>query len=777
MMKRIPSDWLLRLAWASPIVIFVCTLIGWRLSNRLYTDVDGAFARWNFEYAFEWGHWFDLAIFNPFAGLGSTFWSNTPWLNPGAWALQLPFSPLANVTLSYLAQLSAYALTLYWLGRRAGVSRLAAVYALGLFILFNLPPFNYFWGFITPYPIAPFLLVTAAAGNLILLSLIIAAEPHDRLWLAKALAAGLAGLIWGIYASVSYFMFDLLIVIGFLVILLLCSFNQPSRCGRLLLVAAVLAIAFAASGTLGYLDALRAISGRGGPQFSQLLTGLHELVFDETVRSAFLARALGGDGLLTFWCERPGTPLPSCASPAGVLLLLPILLCTYAVITRNMLFRAMLLSCLLLQLGVWFLMAKAAVGIALINLSVGLIASSSALTFLIFPYMIIFDRLQRRVERRRGSIEVAPDTALDPVRGRLARVALCTLAVVPAGAAVWITYFYVMRDPNVSPPIVQAILHGDYKGNVETPIVRHLRRDIGLSRGSEFRGVAATYLGNDLAMEQPFGKAHRYAKIWNSELFFRWVTGNAHQNTGLWTFGIPTYDDYAHGISKPLMTFTAELLTDRKTQFWVNMIRAYELVPDIMRMLGVRFVLSDAAIDMPGFTEVEHMEVTGEGTPIRPEPPVNLFLYELAGANLADWSPVDVTVVKGNQALVDALRQHQASLRQRVFLSSDPPRPLTDLAAMQRGRLSFDRNEFRFQGEAAGWSLALLPLQFSHCWSQTGKGDPDVHLLRANYLLTGLLFKGTVDVRYTFDFGPWRSQCRIADGEMHDGAAASPAQQ
>jgi hypothetical protein len=111
MMKRIPSDWLLPFAWACPVVIFVCMLIGWRLSNRLYTDVDGAFARWNFVYAFEWGHWFDLAIFNPFAGLGSTFWSNTPWLNPGALALQLPFSPLATVTLSYLAQLAAYALT------------------------------------------------------------------------------------------------------------------------------------------------------------------------------------------------------------------------------------------------------------------------------------------------------------------------------------------------------------------------------------------------------------------------------------------------------------------------------------------------------------------------------------------------------------------------------------------------------------------------------------------------------------------------------------------
>jgi hypothetical protein len=92
-----------------------------------------------------------------------------------------------------------------------------------------------------------------------------------------------------------------------------------------------------------------------------------------------------------------------------------------------------------------------------------------------------------------------------------------------------------------------------------------------------------------------------------------------------------------------------------------------------------------------------------------------------------------------------------------------------------RGRLSFDRNEFRFQGEAAGWSLALLPLQFSHCWSQRGKPDPAIaagELTCDRPVVQG----GTVDVRYTFDFGPWRSQCRIADAVMHDGAAASPAQ-
>jgi hypothetical protein len=33
MMKRIPSDWLPRFAWACHIVIFVCMLIGWRFEK------------------------------------------------------------------------------------------------------------------------------------------------------------------------------------------------------------------------------------------------------------------------------------------------------------------------------------------------------------------------------------------------------------------------------------------------------------------------------------------------------------------------------------------------------------------------------------------------------------------------------------------------------------------------------------------------------------------------------------------------------------------------
>ena len=166
MMKRIRPDFLRVFAWAGPITIFVCMIVGWKLNDRLYADVDGPYTKWNYQYAFEWGNWFDLSIFNPFAGLGSLFWTNTPWLNPGALALQLPFSPLATVTLSYLLHLAG--LTFYCFGRAAGASKLAIVYALGLFILLWFPPYTFSW-VLMQYSLAPFRLVTGAAANLILL--------------------------------------------------------------------------------------------------------------------------------------------------------------------------------------------------------------------------------------------------------------------------------------------------------------------------------------------------------------------------------------------------------------------------------------------------------------------------------------------------------------------------------------------------------------------------------------------------------------------------------
>jgi hypothetical protein len=95
----------------------------------LFSITDGNYSRWNYEYAYAWGHWFDLSIFNPFSGLGTTFWTNTPWLNPGALVLQLPLPALARITISYLIHLSLLLSSRYCLGRVAGASRPAILFA------------------------------------------------------------------------------------------------------------------------------------------------------------------------------------------------------------------------------------------------------------------------------------------------------------------------------------------------------------------------------------------------------------------------------------------------------------------------------------------------------------------------------------------------------------------------------------------------------------------------------------------------------------------------
>ena len=176
------------------IVVFASMLVGWRLMPEniagLFSITDGNYSRWNYEYAYTWGHWFDLSIFNPFSGLGTTFWTNTPWLNPGALVLQLPLPALARITISYLIHLLLLLSSLYCLGRVAGASRLAILFAALVFVIMFFPPFTMRWNTIVHASIAPFRLVTMAAANFIICSLIIAAHGVQRHAFVTAIAVG-----------------------------------------------------------------------------------------------------------------------------------------------------------------------------------------------------------------------------------------------------------------------------------------------------------------------------------------------------------------------------------------------------------------------------------------------------------------------------------------------------------------------------------------------------------------------------------------------------------
>jgi hypothetical protein len=720
--------------YACFFVVLACMLVRWRISDLfgLYMHIDGTYTKWMYRFGWAWGNWFDFSTFNPFAGLGSTFWTSTPWLNPGAWALELPLPPLAAVELSYLAQFAAYGVTFYLLGRVAGISPTSTICALTLFVVFYMPGFTSFWGTTMHYSLAPFRLVTAAAANLMLASLIMAVKSPERMWLACA--AGLLGLIWGVYASVTYFVFDLLIVFGFFVVVLCCGIGS-SAARRLLLIGSLLVVATVASGMLDYLRVLASISPRPNPALSDLFDGLKGLLVNADIREAFIAHASTCSGSFG------GRILPCIQDATAVLFVPPLLFSLYAFVTKSAVHRAILIYYLPLQFAYWFFLAAEQMSLfgSVNHIGIGNVAFA-AHTFVVLPYAIIAD-------------------ALLALRSRLAAAAVGILFALPAVAAVLIVVSMIAKHPHVTSreSALRPIWTGYPVADAETPIVRYLQREIGLERGGLFRGLAATYLGNNSTMDAQWGKVSRYGRLTlSSPYFLLMTTGNPHQNSGLWDYGIPTFDEYAHMITKPLHQFTRKLMSDPRQRFDYRLIRAFELEPDFLRMLGVRFVISDVKIDRPDFAEIE-----------RADDPPGLLLYRLDGANIASWSPVNTTVIRNNRDLLNVLQQNEGRLRDHVFLSAEPPRSLDDLVPMRQGSLSFDANRFRFRGESDGWSLALLPLQFSHCWiPETPVAD--AYLLRANYLLTSLLFKGTVDVSYKFTFGPWRTHCRKDDIAMAD---------
>jgi hypothetical protein len=93
----------------------------------------------------------------------------------------------------------------------------------------------------------------------------------------------------------------------------------------------------------------------------------------------------------------------------------------------------------------------------------------------------------------------------------------------------------------------------------------------------------------------------------------------------------------------------------------------------------------------------------------------------------------------------------QAVLPEPVAVSLTPARDM---------QLKVIRNGLHVSGKSAGTSLVILPQQFTHCLVPA---DRRVKLVRANLMMTGLLFSGEVDTDITFEYGIFSAGCRRAD--------------
>jgi hypothetical protein len=103
------------------------------------------------------------------------------------------------------------------------------------------------------------------------------------------------------------------------------------------------------------------------------------------------------------------------------------------------------------------------------------------------------------------------------------------------------------------------------------------------------------------------------------------------------------------------------------------------------------------------------------------------------------------------------MAQPNFDFTRRAVLSVEVGQPLVPARDM---RLTLIRGGWHVSGRSDGSSLVVLPQQFSHCLRAR---DERVRLVRANLMMTGMIFSGVVDTDIVFDYGIFSPQCRAAD--------------
>jgi len=274
-----------------------------------------------------------------------------------------------------------------------------------------------------------------------------------------------------------------------------------------------------------------------------------------------------------------------------------------------------------------------------------------------------------------------------------------------------------------------------------TPITERLRTALELGVGKSFRGLVATVDGvGDRASTSWLELAGYDYALWKK-------LGNDQRVIGLRYYGIPTLLHYTSYITPPYYLLLTEFLTRPDDRPMRSIIVPTRLEPRMLRLWGVRFVITDLDTDIgPVVTEL----VT-DTHPLR--------LIELPDANLGGYSPTQIRQVGSYADGLRALHDQDFDGRRTLIVDTDLR---TDLVPATDSRLVYETYGFHLTAQSQGRSVLVLPVQYSHCWSISGTGAPT--LFRANMMQLGVSFGGAIDARLVFRYGPLNAgTCRIED--------------
>jgi hypothetical protein len=719
----------------------------------MYGNIDGRWGSWSARSILEWSTFLDFGPYSPLTGMGSPLLPNLPWLNPGALALSIPTALEYKHLFSYIVYLIELTVTLYILFRELELEPEYAFIAILLYLCFFFPPFDPVSGAWGLYTLGPFYCHQFAAMNLATVAL-----------LRFGLATFRLNLVWGLIfiiclfiafssAPISNLFFVPVYVMLWAVVSLSSRIERRallSRVGLLLFTVAV----FSLIGFPNYLAVSAEVSARDNAIPAFLHPGMALLT-------------------LEYWAKLISR-FSTCADHSGVLI------CPSKTWVAWVQIAALIGGAVMIVFDKGRRRALAitvVIMIALLHFYFLLWLDKVLGRFGILGYHYIYWTLFPLI------FAVAVAAIATIVRLRTASrpsVARWVPAVASTGISIVFLIIFVevisVRQPRMAgtglfglPPIAHAQVR---KG----PIHQYLEKHISLTPGKAFEGYGGLHLtAQDGFVRKQFlsggdarvylGAVHELQRRRHltstamSHLMYVYARhvlstqfGNMFQLTDLWNSNIPTLEDYGQWLTKQMFVLNSDVLANPEDIVDPTGVAThlYKFAPEILAMLGVRYIVSDGKLDHPSVTEVLTETSPAETT---------LRLYEIRNANLGNWSPTRVIIADGYDSAVSSLEK----IRPDTVILLEPMALPSDLVPAHQVRLTAMKGGYRITARSAGASLLILPVQFSHCWQLKAEPGSEGSIFRANLVQTGILFRDKIDAELRFGLGLTNSNCRRQD--------------
>jgi hypothetical protein len=762
------------LSWT---VLAVLMIVGMnRLPFSLYGPIDGDWAKWNVEAILHFSKIFDLSPYSMLAGMGSMYFPNLPWLNPGALALALPLAGNAQNIASYAVYAAELAVSIVLLARVIGFSWLMATAAAQLYLYLMFPPFREVLQIYPQYTAIPYYAHLTAVLNAATAVLLACGRTGGWRRNVALCIAFLVLFVSGLLSAPFSFIFAAPAYIAIAAVVILA--RRPQRAEWAWKAAALLLclIFFFASGLPSYYLGTAATAARtpGTP-----------IAWDKILSLGAWLQLFKTHPL----CQDPRLLLCPGAKDAW-LEIAALLGAAAAIVTRRGDMRSAA-AALIAYIGFAHIYAYAYQAGWLG--SVGVLSTHFLMVscwvfvcmFAVVPFFALFHSIEsayagpadfRRMARFLGSIAfaalllvIAVNLLRDPYAHERYRPVQLLVAAAGIGIVVLTLYLLRVYARNEGATSASAKARGDWHRAAvlsvfpilalvhlsfgiraaasparDPSLEEYLRDRIGIEVGRPFRGYAATIWVDDREGHQPVELIHGMDPI-------KYYLNRFDETFYLWRSNIPTLEEYGQWTSAQAHAFAERLLGADTGRAHVAYLRAFTFDRDILRALGVRFVLTNAQ------TLDEAAILRGSVTPPGAS---SIRLFEFSDPNLGTYSPTQFVKATTAEEIVQRIRENKHRLDEVAVVSGDVP---SASAKAHNVVMIVERDGLRVQAASDGPAHILLPVQFSHCLVVVNGAA--ARLARANLFQTLMWFDRAVDARIEFRFGLFAdNSCRLRDG-------------